>query len=166
MFKLTKKKPATTGADTTKLAEADKKLASLYEQEINAHVMPERFRDTVDSEKKAQTTGILVLSSGIIFLVTAAILVYYFLLRPKINALIHLSWSLDPGGVSDTLVHWGSAPGTYDGASSPIVLSGAPTTYDISGLSPGTTYYFAISTNNSLGEDSVYSNEDSATTIP
>jgi hypothetical protein len=84
------------------------------------------------------------------------------------NTVITLGWELSGGGVTNVNIYWGDAPGTYNGATSPIVIPGSPTPtlFSVTGLTPGTAYYFALSTNNSLGEESVYTNEAGEVTNP
>ncbi len=75
---------------------------------------------------------------------------------------VTLEW--DPNSESDLAgykVYYGTASRTYG---SPIVL-GKVTTYTVTGLTPGTTYYFAVTAYNTAGLESGYSNEV-FTTIP
>jgi len=56
-------------------------------------------------------------------------------------------------------VYYGTASRTYG---TPITL-GKVTTYTVTGLTPGTTYYFAVTAYNTAGLESGYSNEVFAT---
>lgn len=60
----------------------------------------------------------------------------------------------NPNSISGYKVYYGTSPGNY--TSSAVV--GNVTTYTVTGLSGGTTYYFAVTASNASGE-SGYSNE-------
>jgi hypothetical protein len=73
---------------------------------------------------------------------------------------ITLVW--DPNSEPDLAgykVYFGTASRTYG---APITL-GKVTTYTVTGLTPGRTYYFAVTAYNTAGLESGYSNEVSAT---
>lgn len=73
---------------------------------------------------------------------------------------ITLIW--DPNSESDLAgykVYFGTTSRTYG---APIIL-GKVTTYTVTGLTPGVTYYFAVTAYNTAGLESGYSNEVSAT---
>ncbi|WP_276356229.1 S-layer homology domain-containing protein [Cohnella caldifontis] len=63
-------------------------------------------------------------------------------------------------GAANYSVYQGNVSGTYD--SRPIATV-TEATYRVTGLTNGTTYYFAVKANNTVGESSAYSNEASAT---
>ncbi|AWP29292.1 hypothetical protein B9D94_22935 [Paenibacillus sp. Cedars] len=76
------------------------------------------------------------------------------------NEQVELSWSGVPGTVTYS-VYGGTASGVYD--STPIAtVNGSTTSYTATGLTNGTTYYFAVMASNESGY-SGYSNEASAT---
>ncbi len=73
---------------------------------------------------------------------------------------VTLEW--DPNTEPDLAgykVYYGTAPRTYG---TPITL-GKVTTYTVTGLTPGTTYYFAVTAYNTAGLESGFSNEVFAT---
>lgn len=73
---------------------------------------------------------------------------------------VTLSWN--PGGGSSITgykIFYGTAPGAY----SQTDVIGSVTSYTVSGLEPKTTYYFAVTAFNNIGESGI-SNEVSATT--
>ena len=57
------------------------------------------------------------------------------------------------------IVYWGAAPGNY--ANSVTLANLGLTTYLVENLLSGSTYYFATTAYNSLGQESSYSNEGS-----
>ncbi|MGD8786640.1 MAG: hypothetical protein PVJ60_04385 [Phycisphaerales bacterium] len=85
MLKLGKKKQNSNKERDVKRKLVKEEINPIYDKEIAVHVMPKRFRSFTDTVERAKTTGILVLVSGIIFLITASILAYYFVIRPGMN---------------------------------------------------------------------------------
>ncbi len=75
-----------------------------------------------------------------------------------------LAW--DPPDVSTDvtgyMIHYGTASGTYSQA----VDVGNTTSYTVSNLLDGQTYYFTVTAHNAAGFESVYSNEVSVMTSP
>jgi archaellum component FlaG (FlaF/FlaG flagellin family) len=65
-----------------------------------------------------------------------------------------LAWNAAPG-VSGYKVHYGTASGTYTGS----LNAGQATAYTVSNLTTGTKYYFAVTSYDSTGIESDYSNE-------
>ncbi len=79
------------------------------------------------------------------------------------NAVIDLSWDLDSAGVNSVNIYWGVISGKYG---APANITGAPTSYSATGLTPNMTYYFVVTSLNSKKEESYRTSEASATTIP
>ena len=75
-----------------------------------------------------------------------------------------LAW--DPPDISTDvtgyMIHYGTASGTYSQA----IDVGNTTSYTVSNLIDGKTYYFAVTAYNAIGYESVYSNEVSITIAP
>ncbi len=75
-----------------------------------------------------------------------------------------LAW--DPPDISTDvtgyMIHYGTASGTYSQA----MDVGNTTSYTVSNLIDGQTYYFAVTAYNAVGYESVYSNEVSITIAP
>ena len=65
-----------------------------------------------------------------------------------------LAWNAAPG-VSGYKVHYGTASRTYTGS----LNAGKATSYTVSNLTTGTKYYFAVTSYDSTGIESDYSNE-------
>jgi fibronectin type 3 domain-containing protein len=76
----------------------------------------------------------------------------------------NLAW--DPPDISTDvtgyMIHYGTASGAYSQA----VDVGNTTSYTVSNLSDGQTYYFAVTAQNAAHYESVYSNEVSIMTSP
>jgi hypothetical protein len=71
-----------------------------------------------------------------------------------------LSW--DPVIATDLSgyrVYYGTAPGTYLQSIGQGIEVGNVVTYTVTGLSPGTRYYFAVTAYDTTGNESIYSNE-------
>lgn len=70
---------------------------------------------------------------------------------------VTLDWDgIPPTGLAGYKVHYGPSPGTYD----TVVDVGMPTTYQVTGLSEGSTYYFAVTAYGDPGYlESDFSNE-------
>lgn len=56
-------------------------------------------------------------------------------------------------------IYYGTAPGTYSQPAGSGLNVGKATTYSLTGLSPGSRYYFAVSVFDATGKESEYSNE-------
>ena len=56
-------------------------------------------------------------------------------------------------------IYYGTAPGTYQQTYGQGISVGNVTTYTLTGLSNGTRYYFAVTSVDTSGNESVYSNE-------
>jgi hypothetical protein len=86
-------------------------------------------------------------------------LVLCFILSNSISYAAQATLAWDPPAVSTDvtgyMIHYGTASGTYSQA----IDVGKTTTYTVSNLSDGKTYYFAATAYNSAGQKSVYSNE-------
>jgi len=70
----------------------------------------------------------------------------------------NLTWSASTSNVSGYRVYYGTTAGSYAQA----MGSGAPatgTSYTVTGLESGKTYYFAVTAVDSTGRESGYSNE-------
>jgi len=72
---------------------------------------------------------------------------------------VNLAWNASTGSVSGYKVYYGTASGNY--ASN--VSAGTATTTTVSGLTDGSTYYFAVKAYDSAGNESGFSNEVSQT---
>ncbi len=89
MFNFGKKRPVTGPGVVDKSRQAKDIAATeavLYGKDLVVHVMPGRFRNSGSSGKQAKKTGILVLFIGVIFLLSTLILLYYYILKPRLNA--------------------------------------------------------------------------------
>ena len=102
-----------------------------------------------------------------IFFVTTA-LVFHLTCLPAFSAQVTLAWDAPttysdgtPAEVGGYKVYMGTATGSY----SPPVDAGMDTSYLVSNLSEGDTYYFTVTALDKEGNESGYSNEVS-TTIP
>jgi len=71
---------------------------------------------------------------------------------------VGLAWSPPQGNIAGYNVYYGTSPGTYTNT----IRIGSTPSYTVSGISPG-TYYFAVTANDPLGNESGYSNEISRT---
>ena len=81
------------------------------------------------------------------------------------GASVALAWDSSPSpNVVSYRIYYGTAPGTYSQPFGQGVNVGNATTYTVTGLSSATTYYFAATAIDSLGDESQFSNETSATT--
>jgi hypothetical protein len=56
-------------------------------------------------------------------------------------------------------VYYGTTPGTYIQALGSGIGAGYSTTYSITGLTKGETYYFAVTAIDAVGNESGFSNE-------
>ncbi len=74
------------------------------------------------------------------------------------DGLIIVSWNAVAGAASYN-IYYGTSPGTYG---SPV-NAGSNTSYEITGLANGITYYLAVKSVNLFGESADFSNEVSAT---
>jgi Fibronectin type III domain len=73
-----------------------------------------------------------------------------------------LSWTASPdANVSGYRVYYGTAPGAYSQPRGSGLPTGNTTSWTVSGLNPGTLYYFAVTAVDSQGNESAYSNEAS-----
>lgn len=73
-----------------------------------------------------------------------------------------LAWDASaPGTVSGYRVYFGTASGAYDQALGAGVAVGTASTYTVGSLTPGQTYYFAVTAVDAAGGESPYSNEAS-----
>jgi len=73
-----------------------------------------------------------------------------------------LSWS--PSASSDVAgyrVYWGTGSGSYVQAVGAGVNTGSATTYTVTGLTAGRTYYFAVTAYDAAGNESAFSAEAS-----
>ncbi|MFW6180502.1 MAG: fibronectin type III domain-containing protein [Spirochaetota bacterium] len=69
---------------------------------------------------------------------------------------VTLAWDPNPEPDIDCYyLHYGTSSGNYEAT----VNAGDTTTYSVSGLQPGATYYFAVTACNTTGLESGYSNE-------
>jgi hypothetical protein len=88
------------------------------------------------------------------------ILASLWLAAPARAQSVTLEWDANTeSDLAGYKVYFGTASRTYG---APITL-GKVTTYTVTGLTPGTTYYFAVTAYNTAGLESGYSNEVSAT---
>ena len=73
-----------------------------------------------------------------------------------------LAWDPETAsGLAGYRVHYGTASGTYTS----VADAGLQTTYTVTGLTAGTTYYFAATAYDTSGTESTFSNE-AAYTVP
>jgi uncharacterized repeat protein (TIGR02543 family) len=72
-----------------------------------------------------------------------------------------LAWDPPASGTNFSGYHlyYGTAPGTYQQAFGQGISVGNVTTYTVMGLSHGTRYYFAVTTFDTAGNESAFSNE-------
>ena len=71
-----------------------------------------------------------------------------------------LSWTASPdANVTGYRVYYGTAPGAYSQPRGSGLTTGNATSWTVSGLNPGTLYYFAVTAVDSQGNESAYSNE-------
>ena len=82
-----------------------------------------------------------------------------FFLSPSISFAAQATLTWDPPVVSTDvtgyIIHYGTAPGTYTQG----IDVGKTTSYTVSNLNDGQTYYFAATAYNKTGKQSIYSNE-------
>jgi hypothetical protein len=93
-------------------------------------------------------------------LVLSSALMLFFQLPVHANQSIMLAW--DPSSVTNVAgykIYSGTTSHVYTG----VVAVGNTTSATISGLVPGTTYYFAATTLDAAGDESSFSNEASYT---
>jgi hypothetical protein len=77
------------------------------------------------------------------------------------SAQVQLAWdAVQDSGVVGYFIYWGPTTGAYTNA----IFVGNVTNATINGLQRGSTYYFAATTTNNVGLESIYSNEASTTT--
>jgi Fibronectin type III domain len=89
-------------------------------------------------------------------LILSSVLMLVFQLPLRANESVTLAWNASTSlGVLGYIIYYGTASGSY----SHIVLAGNTTRVTISGLVPGTTYYFAATTLGLLDNESGFSNE-------
>jgi Fibronectin type III domain len=73
-----------------------------------------------------------------------------------------LTWTASTGAdVSGYRIYYGTTPGSYTQAAGRGINTGAVTNYNVSGLNGATRYYFAVTSVDSSGNESLYSNEAS-----
>ena len=79
---------------------------------------------------------------------------------PQANGSADLAWDpvVDPN-LSGYRVYYGNAPGTYLQPLGQGVAAGNVTTFSVAGLTNGIRYYFAVTSTDTLGHESGYSNE-------
>lgn len=77
-----------------------------------------------------------------------------------------LAWSASPDArVTGYRVYWGTTPGSYQQARGVGLAAGTATSYVVSNLPAGRTYYFAVTAYDASGTESTYSSE-AAKSIP
>ncbi len=93
-------------------------------------------------------------------------LVLCFFLSPTISLAGQANLAWDPPDISTDvtgyMIHYGTASGSYSQA----IDVGNTTSYTVSNLIEGHTYYFAVTAYNAVGYESVYSNEVSIAIAP
>lgn len=74
---------------------------------------------------------------------------------------VTLAWDspTSASNLSGYRMYYGTAPGVYQQAYGQGISIGNITTYTVMGLSNGTTYYFAVTAFDTMGNESAYSNE-------
>ncbi len=73
-----------------------------------------------------------------------------------------LAWSASSDSrVTGYRVYWGTAPGSYQQARGVGLAAGTATSYTVSNLPAGRTYYFAVTAYDASGTESTYSSEAS-----
>ncbi len=113
---------------------------------------------TFTSKKSASVFRSLFLIFSLFVLITCSISLY----NEAHCAQVSMGWDAVTGsGLAGYKVHYGTASKNY----SSVADAGMQTTYTMTGLAAGTTYYFAATSYNSAGTESSYSNEV-AYTVP
>jgi len=74
--------------------------------------------------------------------------------EPASARIVSLAWEPPAGNIAGYNLYYGTSPGNYTNN----LHVGLTPSYTLSGLSPG-TYYFAVTANDSFGNESDYSNE-------
>jgi len=87
------KREKQTNADINRGASSS--LKSDYDKQIRIHVMPERFRGPKHAPAGAKTTGIIVLISGMVILLTLVLAAYFFVIKPRLE-----NQAADPGNAA------------------------------------------------------------------
>lgn len=82
--------------------------------------------------------------------------------EPNIGARVTLGWDANAEEVAGYKLHYGFASGDYGES----VDAGQSTTYTLNNLTPGVTYFFALTAYNSDGIESDFSNEVTFTAVP
>jgi Fibronectin type III domain len=81
---------------------------------------------------------------------------------PVYTGAASLSWNAPASTtVSGYRVYYGTAPGTYQQALGTGAWAGNATSYNVTGLAKGATYYFAVTSVDSRGNESTFSSEGS-----
>ncbi len=77
-----------------------------------------------------------------------------------------MSWTASPDAdVTGYRVYYGTAPRAYSQPRGSGLTTGNATSWTVSGLNPGTLYYFAVTAVDNTGAESAFSNE-AAKVIP
>jgi fibronectin type 3 domain-containing protein len=73
-----------------------------------------------------------------------------------------LSWSASASAdVAGYRVYWGTSSGSYAQAQGAGINTGSATSYTVTGLTVGRTYYFAVTAYDAAGNESAFSGEAS-----
>ena len=71
-----------------------------------------------------------------------------------------LTWNaVSSSSITGYRVYYGSSSGSYQQSIGSGIKTGTTPTFSVTGLKPGTLYYFAVTAVDNAGNESAYSNE-------
>jgi fibronectin type 3 domain-containing protein len=109
------------------------------------------YTATISSD---QTTGARDAAGNVI----ATDFVWTFTTAAPVDNTAQLEWD-SVSGANGYRVYYGTSPGTYFQPFAQGIVVGNATTYTVTGLSLGTTYYFAVTAVDAQNNESAFSNE-------